>query len=459
MLFYLFLIASVLSAHSFSSMPNRAGAFCKGRNSLMMKNDIKSFGLWKNIATASIGLSLIGTPMIAVGDDSLKSQLAGIQYEKVAKTSASTPSTTAPVSKPASVPASKPAVTKAKSTGTAPKPAAPKVVEKKAASPKAADKKKDEPTPVATYTIKKDEKLLNSVNSVRKMNSLTTIQGATGYIDTKVIAPQPSPAAATATATATAATKVTKPKLAEEISYNAAVAKKTSDNARLNVLNSELQGLKKASVALKGTIGNLESKIQELSRGLADKNSPSSKKAELYKLKLDLAQEKAGISKEFKKTNDLISKESAELGNIKKRLAADDKDVKDRKKTLVAKETQLRVDAKNSAVRSATNTYNNAKNKLEASVKEVATKSSNLKGLQQSLKMESTALNKALASVKSLESELAKRKGLVETESKEVSELGTKVTALNEDLTRATSVKNELMKAFSDANKKLNSVK
>jgi predicted nucleic acid-binding Zn-ribbon protein len=457
MLFYLFLIASVLSAHSFSSMPNRAGAFCKGRNSLMMKNDIKSFGLWKNIATASIGLSLIGTPMIAVGDDSLKSQLAGIQYEKVAKTGASTPSTTAPVSKPASVPASKPAVTKAKSTGTAPKPAAPKVVEKKAASPKAADKKKDEPTPVATYTIKKDEKLLNSVNSVRKVNSLTTIQGAAGYIDTKVIAPQPSPA--TATATATAATKVTKPKLAEEISYNAAVAKKTSDNARLNVLNSELQGLKKASVALKGTIGNLESKIQELSRGLADKNSPSSKKAELYKLKLDLAQEKAGISKEFKKTNDLISKESAELGNIKKRLAADDKDVKERKKTLVAKEIKLRVDAKNSAIRSATNTYNNAKSKLEASAKEVATKSSNLKELQQSLKTESAALNKALASVKSLESELAKRKGLVETESKEVSELGTKVTALNEDLTRATSVKNELMKAFSDANKKLNSVK
>jgi hypothetical protein len=84
------------------------------------------------------------------------------------------------------------------------------------------DKKKDEPTPVATYTIKKDEKLLNSVNSVRKVNSLTTIQGATGYIDTKVIAPQPSPAAATATATA--ATKVTKPKLAEEISYESAVA-------------------------------------------------------------------------------------------------------------------------------------------------------------------------------------------------------------------------------------------
>lgn len=92
------------------------------------------------------------------------------------------------------------------------------------------------------------------------------------------------------------------------------------------------EGLTKIVLLLEGN----SSKIKESSRGLADKNSPSSKKAELYKLKLDLSEEQAGFSKEFKKTNDLISKESAELNNIKKRLVADDRDIKDRKKRSVA---------------------------------------------------------------------------------------------------------------------------
>ena len=68
----------------------------------------------------------------------------------------------------------------------------------------------------------------------------------------------------------------------------------------------------------------------------------------------------------------------------------------------------MRVDAMNSAIKSATNTYN--------------------KVLQQSLKTETAALNKALASAKSLQSKLAKTKGLVQAESKEVSELGAKIT-------------------------------
>ena len=92
------------------------------------------------------------------------------------------------------------------------------------------------------------------------------------------------------------------------------------------------EGLTKIVLLLEGNF----SKILESSRGLADKNSPSSKKAELYKLKLDLSEEQAGFSKEFKKTNDLISKESAELNNIKRRLVADDRDIKDRKERSVA---------------------------------------------------------------------------------------------------------------------------
>ena len=78
------------------------------------------------------------------------------------------------------------------------------------------------------------------------------------------------------------------------------------------------EGLTKIVLLLEGNF----SKIKESSRGLADKNSPSSKKAELYKLKLDLSEEQG--------------KESAELNNIKKRLVADDRDIKDRKERSVA---------------------------------------------------------------------------------------------------------------------------
>ena len=78
------------------------------------------------------------------------------------------------------------------------------------------------------------------------------------------------------------------------------------------------EGLTKIVLLLEGNF----SKILESSRGLADKNSPSSKKAELYKLKLDLSEEQG--------------KESAELNNIKKRLVADDRDIKDRKERSVA---------------------------------------------------------------------------------------------------------------------------
>ena len=430
-----------------------------------MRND--GFGGWKHFATASIGLSLLGTPMIALGDNSLKSQLADIQYERVAKTNAPATSpvtqtstkqkngpvsTTVSVPAPTSVPVSKPVASK-------PKPAAPKSAEKKVATPKAAAEKKAEPSTDVTYSVKKDEKLLNSVNSARKMNSLTTIQGAAGYLDVKVNAPQQAAAAPTPTPTVAATTKVTKAKLPEEVSYESAVAKKNVDQARVNALNSEVQGLKKASGNLQGNINSLESKIKELSRGLGDKNSPSSKKAELYKLKLDLTQQQSLLIKESKKTNDLISKESSELENVKKRLVSDNKEVKDRKEKFVAKEKKLRADAKNNAIKVATNNFNNAKSKLEASSKDVAAKSGNLKALQQSLKEETAVLNKAVANVKSLESELAKAKGFAQSETSKVTEIGSKVATLNEDVTRATSIKNELLKTYSDANKKLNSVK
>lgn len=432
------------------------------RSTLLMRND--RFGGWKYMATASIGLSLLGTPFIALGDDLLKSQLADIQYEKVSKTNAPATSPVTPISKkqkngpvstttptvsaPTSVPVSKPVASK-------PNPAATKPVVKTVATPKAAAQKKAESSTETTYSVKKDEKLLNSVNSARKMTSLTTIQGAAGYLDVKVNAPQQ----AAATPTVAAATKGTKAKLPEEVSYELAVAKKNVDQARLNALNAEFQGLKKVSGNLQGNINSLESKIKEVSRGLNDKNSPSAKKAELYKLKLDLTQQQSLLIKESKKSNDLMSKESYELELVKKRLVSDNKEVKDRKEKFVAKEKKLRIDAKNNAIKVATNNFNTAKSKLEASSKDAAALSANLKALQQSLKEETAVLNKAVVNIKSLESELAKAKGFVQSETSKVTEIGSKVTALNEEVTRAASVKKELLTAYSESNKKLNSVK